>query len=43
MKINILIIGQKGFVATNLFNYLNKKKTNVKNIDFKKFFLKKKK
>lgn len=42
MKINILIIGQKGFVATNLFNYLNKKKTNVKNIDFKKFFLKKK-
>lgn len=38
----ILILGKKGFVASNLFNYLKKEKAYVANIDFKHFFFKKK-
>ena len=38
----ILILGKKGFIASNLFNYLKKEKAYVANIDFKHFFFKKK-
>ena len=42
MKNKILILGKRGFVASNLLNFLKKKKVYSASINSKNFFLKKK-
>ena len=37
MKLKILIIGKKSFIATNLKKYFKSKKIYFKDVDFKRF------
>ena len=40
MKKNLLIIGQKGFISSNLIEYFKKKKLNFSSLSFKNFIAK---